>query len=397
MTTPHPRRAGAPGRAAEPREAPAAPRLALCLCGGGITGAMYEIGALAALEDFLVRPAPAGCRPFDGNRFDIYIGTSAGSFVATALCAGISPWRLARAVLGTGGRDILPARRSDIFRFEPAQAFDMARKLSAILLRAALRLPRGQMRLAELWDDLDDALPAGLFSLHHYEQFLGRFLQEQGLPTRFRDLPRDLYITANDLDSGHRVVFGGRGAEPLSWVPLPQAICASSAIPLFFEPVRIGGRDYVDGATGKADHVDVAINKGATLVLVVNPMVPYRNDPAGDTLPAPLKRAHYLRDKGLMTVYDQTMRMSIKARLHQGVRRWQAQRPDVDLLLLEPDEREGDMFLFNPMNFDARRQILRYGYQSAAAQLRARPEFAAALSRHGVQTAEAGLRPGIAL
>jgi len=46
---------------------------------------------------------------------------------------------------------------------------------------------------------------------------------------------------------------------------------------------------------------------------------------AGEDL---VRAAHYLRDKGLLTVYDQTMRMSIKARLHQGLRRWKAERPD---------------------------------------------------------------------
>ncbi len=47
-------------------------RAALCLCGGGITGAMYELGALLALDDFIARP-----RHLDSNRFDLYIGTSA--------------------------------------------------------------------------------------------------------------------------------------------------------------------------------------------------------------------------------------------------------------------------------------------------------------------------------
>lgn len=376
---------------------PAAGRLALCLCGGGITGAMYELGALCALDDF-VRPPPGGAtgRTFDCTGFDVYIGTSAGSFVAMALCAGIPPRRLARAVLGEDGEDLLPARRTDIFRFDLQQGWEVGSKLAVILLRAAARLGSRRMRLAELWDDLDDALPAGLFSLRHYERFLERFLRRHGLPTRFRDLDRELYITANDLDSGHRVVFGGREGGLLGEVPLARAICASSAIPIFFQPVRIGGRDYVDGGTGRADHVDVAIRRGASLVLVINPMVPIRNDPHRETLPAPMRNAHYLRDKGLLTVYDQTMRMSIKARLHQGLRRWQAARPDVDILLLEPDERDREMFLYNPMSFGARRELLRYGYESVAERLRGQPRpILAALERHRIGWDTAGLQRGL--
>ena len=45
-------------------------------------------------------------------------------------------------------------------------------------------------------------------------------------------------------------------------VPLSHAVAASSAIPLFFRPVRIEGRDYIDGSVGKVAHLDLAI-KGA--------------------------------------------------------------------------------------------------------------------------------------
>jgi predicted acylesterase/phospholipase RssA len=345
---------------------------------------VYEVGALCALDDFIAPPGP-GQPAFDSTRFDLFIGTSAGAFVATALCAGIPPRRLMRALISDErGEELVPVRRTDIFRFDPSQGLEIGSKLAAILLRALWRLPRGRMRLAELWEDLDDALPAGIFSLRHYEQFLERFMRRHGLPTRFTDLPRELYITANDLDSGHRVVFGGRGDDYLARVPIPKAICASSAIPIFFAPVRIGERDYIDGGTGKVDHVDLAIARGATLVLVVNPMVPIRNDPHRESLPAPMRRAHHLRDKGLLTVYDQCTRMSIKARLHQGLRRWQAQRPDVTILLIEPDEQERDMFLYNPMNFGARRQLLRYGYESVAQRLQQDQALAAALARHGI-------------
>ena len=67
-------------------------------------------------------------------------------------------------------------------------------------------------------------------------------------------------------------------------------------------------------------HVDVALKRGAELVLVINPMVPIAHNPrAGSGL---LGKSDRLRDHGLFTVYDQTMRMAIKARLHQGLRRW---------------------------------------------------------------------------
>jgi predicted acylesterase/phospholipase RssA len=342
---------------------------------------MYEVGALAAVDDFL--GAGSGS-PLDSTRFDVYVGISAGSFVATALCGGISPQRLAAAVLGDPAeRRLVPQKRSDVFRFEPLRAARQGLHLGSALLSSALRVARGTMSIKEVAGELLAATPPGVFSLKPYQRYLERFLREQGLPRRLCAMPRELYIPVNDLDSGHRVVLGGPGPGALSEVGIAEAICASSAIPMVFEPVRVNGRDYLDGGTGKADHVDVALKRGAELVLVINPMVPIAHDPgAGSGL---LGRRDRLRDHGILTVYDQTMRMAIKARLHQGLRRWQAEYPKATILILEPDERDADMFLQNPMNFDARVQILRYGYQSAANQLRARRgRFEAMCQRHGL-------------
>src|SRR5258708_38019980 len=73
-------------------------RTALCLCAGGITGAMYEVGALAALDDFFAAQVEERPR-FSVNDFDLYVGTSAGSFVATLISAGVRARRLFRAIL----------------------------------------------------------------------------------------------------------------------------------------------------------------------------------------------------------------------------------------------------------------------------------------------------------
>ena len=66
-------------------------RLALCLPGGGVTGGLYQIGALAALEDTL--------EGLDARGFDLYVGTSSGATVAAALAGGLPVQRLYRALL----------------------------------------------------------------------------------------------------------------------------------------------------------------------------------------------------------------------------------------------------------------------------------------------------------
>jgi len=57
---------------------------ALVLAGGGMTGAAYEIGALTALDRLF---AP----DFSTGRFDVFVGTSAGSILATLLANRIVP------------------------------------------------------------------------------------------------------------------------------------------------------------------------------------------------------------------------------------------------------------------------------------------------------------------
>ena len=88
-------------------------KTALVLGGGGFTGGVYEIGALRALDLLSVNRTV--------NQFDVYVGTSAGSFVAALTANGITPEEMMRVVnqgVPTPFRDIdvgtraAPERRS---------------------------------------------------------------------------------------------------------------------------------------------------------------------------------------------------------------------------------------------------------------------------------------------
>src|SRR5271167_40945 len=65
------------------RRRPRRDKTALVLGGGGFTGGVYEIGALRALDLLAVNSTV--------NQFDVYVGTSAGSFVAGMLANGVTP------------------------------------------------------------------------------------------------------------------------------------------------------------------------------------------------------------------------------------------------------------------------------------------------------------------
>src|SRR5690242_3390350 len=65
-------------------------KTALVLGGGGFTGGVYEIGALRALDLLSVNRTV--------NQFDVYVGTSAGSFVAALAANGVTPEEMMRVV-----------------------------------------------------------------------------------------------------------------------------------------------------------------------------------------------------------------------------------------------------------------------------------------------------------
>src|SRR5512147_2725237 len=69
------------------------PRVALVLAGGAITGGAYKLGGLKALDDFLVNRKTTD--------FDVYVGLSAGAFLAAPLAGGVTPPEMLRALEGT--------------------------------------------------------------------------------------------------------------------------------------------------------------------------------------------------------------------------------------------------------------------------------------------------------
>src|SRR5207247_10451413 len=108
---------------------------------------------------------------------------------------------------------------------------------------------------------------------------------------------RPLLLPATDPNPAERVVVA---AGELPDVPISKAVAASSAIPGFFDPYPINGRDYVDGGVGFSGHADLAAEAGADVVFVVNPLVPNLQDGNGNAS---------MTARGLYTVMDQAGRL----------------------------------------------------------------------------------------
>ncbi len=338
-------------------------KIALSLTGGGMTGAFYEIGCLAALDDFLGFD-------FSSTGFHIYIGVSAGASVAALLAKGV-PVRKVYWGLLHGTEPALQFKRGDFYvanRWAILKSiFGSVMSLPGFVIRS-IQL-RQRPSPFEYMHFIEERLPPGLFALEAYQRYVSRLLESFGKTDSFKDLVRELYIPATDLDLGTRRVFSNSDQDA---VPISHAVAASSAIPLFFRPFQIQGRDYIDGSTGRVAHIDVGIKAGASTVLVINPLLNISNDQSSVCIPRRDGKCAKISEKGMSFIQDQASRIETRVRLDGEIRRLQVEYPQVKIYRIEPSSSEVMMFLHPTMSYTEREQILRYGYTSMTSVLKRR-------------------------
>ncbi len=347
------------------------PKIGLALAGGGPVGAMYEIGALRALEEAI--------DGLDLNRVHSYVGVSAGSFIAACLANGLTTTQMLRAAL----RDepgVNPLR-PEIF-FTPAYREFVRRgfKLPRLAYESLARIVRrpGAQSLGAAISYLMQALPVAVFDNEPIRAYMHEIFSIEGRTDDFRKLGGRLTVVSADLDSGKAIRFGAPGWDH---VPISTAVQASTAVPGVYPPVQIDGRPCVDGVLLKTVHASVALEQGADLLFCINPIVPI--DAAAAARQGRLPE-DVLVQSGLPAVLSQTFRTVIHSRLRVGFSRYAARFPDADVVLLEPDE-EYELFFANVFSFRSRRHICRAGYQATRRTLRARAaELVPILATHGL-------------
>ncbi len=345
-------------------------KIALVLAGGGLTGAVYEIGALRAIDDMLTDRTV--------NDFDIYVGTSAGSIVTSLLANGISPEEMLSVIEGSHP-SISPLDRKHIFGINQYDWLKWAARLPKKVVGAWVEylLNLNEMTFFDLLWKLSEALPAGLYDSLALDRFISGVLDSRpDYSNDFETARRELYIIATDLDNGERTVFG-RGDD--MDVPISLAVAASSALPLVYKPVNIGEKEYVDGSLRGNASLDVAIERGATLVVCINPMVPLNNQPSEK------RQVDYLSSKGIRLIADQTLRITGHSGLQYHVKQLRRRHPEVDIILIEPQADDSLMFTNNIMRFSARLQVARHGFESVTLGLAEEyPFFKNILNRHNI-------------
>lgn len=397
-------------------------KVALVLAGGAISGAAFKIGGLKALNDFFVNKKLTD--------FDIYVGLSAGAILTVPLVGGISPEEMLASLDGKSGlfsqmspfdlyrpnwaefftrplkflynqASFLPGVLFDVLRASPRLKDDFLQN-SAIFLKdptysnyetltkPVLKVAYTNRRMA----GLGELFPSGIFNNTPIETYLRDNMRRNRMPNNFRVLKRttgkSLYISAMDLDTSERVIFG---PDEKNDVTVSEAAQASSAIPGFYKPARIKGVDYIDGGVRKTANIDLAFEKGADLAICYNPFRPYNNKIFLEYL---REQNHYttknkrLSDWGLGTVLNQVFRTLFHSRLQAGLINLR-EDPGFkkDIIVIEPTEDDNDFFTMNPLFFWNRAKAAKLGFDSVTEQINQHyPQISRILAAYGIQMSQ---------
>jgi predicted acylesterase/phospholipase RssA len=359
-------------------------KTALVLGGGGFTGGVYEIGALRALDLLAVNRTV--------NEFDVYVGTSAGSFIASMAANGVTPEEMMRVV---NQQVPTPFRDIDLGTLLRPNYLDFAKSAALLPLRVAgiARTLASNLRSVSMMDivvGLAEGLPPGVYDGSGIESYLGDVLGDLDRTADFRVLGRELYLPATDLDTCERVVLGEQGWDD---VPIPTAVAASTALPMVYKPVEVKGRHLVDGGLRSTTNLDVAVEHGAKLVVVINPLVPYVND-FQKMIPTMFgSRVRRVTDMGFPQIGYQAFKLLTYQRLHESVKQWSEKYQGVDIILIEPEPNDELMFETNIMNFTKRVEIARHGFESVTIKLaKDYDHFAEVCAKHGIEISATRVR-----
>lgn len=260
------------------------------LSGGGAKAAAH-IGAVRALLE-------AGIVP------EHYVATSLGAAVAAGFAAGLAPDALLERLVQAGAAGVARARLA------PLGGLWLGSLMRAAPLRRAM---------------------------------------EQFLPVRrFGELQVPLTVTATDLDTGERVLFGAGGED----VPIADALMAACALPLFYPAVTLRGRRLADGGLRGVLPLD-AVPAGASRVVAVD-IGPGFDELAEGPSPYPsLLRAHS-DATGILMADNTALALAL----------WRATAGRPPLLVIRPRVERNATF-----RLDRARDYAEDGYRAARAAL----------------------------
>jgi len=305
-------------------------KVALVLSGGGVKAAAFHIGVCLALREkgfkFAGGSSAKDRLQFEGKplTFTLYVGSSAGSVLATFLASGYSLDSIIDAFTKGAGLSSLtrskdresdylkPIGYSDIFALNIRAASPI--RLLPKLFRRRLNVSGGLEALFKEAFKIN-----GVFSTSNIEKYLRTHVYPEN---DFSQLGAELYIIATQLNHSRKAVFGpfpetvkNKDIKYANYAKVSEAVAASAALPPFFAPYGIrnlAGKEifYFDGEIRDTLSTHVAADQGADLVIASYSIQPYHfNDKMGS-----------LHEYGMPLIFNQALYQLVQQKIQTHIK-----------------------------------------------------------------------------
>ncbi len=388
-------------------------KIALVLGGGGIKAAAFHIGVCLALKQkgfkFAGGPVELTRHKFPDNdpmTIRMYIGSSAGAFIASVLAAGFDVESLVNAFQVGSGSDIAFSDQS-IRYLKPLNYRHIFHLSGSNLWKF---FPTALLKKSVVTGGIEALLKNtfkmnGLFSTRGLE----KYLRENVLvDNEFHQLGVGLYIIATQLNHTRQAVFGPfkestktSSHKFINYSSISDAVACSSALPPVFAPYPITRPDgkelyFYDGEIRNTLSAGLASELGADLVLASYSVQPYHFTPEMGSLheygiPVLLNQALYqvIQQKISRSIdWQSAMRQIYKSvdqffidkklpeqdrlQLLEIIRQRLNYRPEVDFLYIAPRPQNYEMFFIDHFSLNPQilEKIVRFGFKSAFAALK---------------------------
>jgi len=327
----------------------------MALSGGALEGFLYQLGAAHALNLAL------GERNLED--LDIYSGVSSGSILSSFVANRVPLLEMIRAVYGTS-KILSPLKSSSIFDLATKEI--VARIFDSSSLKEKLDPSK--------WiGNFIKGVPTGFFKGEALKLFFERALDAfPNTSNDFSKIKSELLIGATDQDKLQHEVFGEKGKDNPT---ISEAVRASCALPPFYTPVRIANRRFVDGQITRTSNLELVIEKGAQLIFIIDPLRPFASQVPGT-----------VEKEGGIFALIQTVKALVYSRFQATLTHLTERYPDVDFIVLQPDENITRIMSGSPMRYKIRCEIIELAYRATLKRLIERHEvYTSKLSKHGFE------------
>lgn len=389
-------------------------KIALVLSGGGIKAAAFHIGVCLALQEKGFKFAGGSKNnveqkfQFESNKvINTYVGSSAGSFVATLLASGYSLESLISAFKLGNLSDLLNDPNDPHF----IKPFSYQHVFNFNFQRWIHLLPNMVKNSNYLFSGAFETYLKhvikldGLFRTTGIENYLRKHVL---IDDDFAKLGSELYIIATELNHSRKVIFGNFSESKkdshtryINYASISQAVACSTSLPPVFSPYGLKTPKgkiiyYYDGEIRETLSAHVAADQGADLVISSYSVQPYHyNEELGS-----------LHEYGIPVILNQALYQVIQQKIEKHIY-WQNQladiysvidsyfkqnnlpiehknklleiftsrsqfRPDVDHIYINPRPQNHEMFFVDHFSLNPKilEKIVKIGFKSAISELR---------------------------